>query len=51
MPRTGTQNQQTKAVGEFLVCAELGRREITATTFAGNVKDFDRLSKSVIIKL
>ena len=34
-------NQLTRQVGEHLVTAELGRRGIVATPFAGNVPDFD----------
>jgi hypothetical protein len=34
-------NQLVGQIGENLVVAELGRRNIVATTFAGNVPDFD----------
>lgn len=37
----GRRNQLTKQVGEFLVAAELGRRGLIATTFAGNVPVYD----------
>lgn len=37
----GRQNQLTKQVGEYLVAAELCRRGLIATTFTGNVPDFD----------
>ncbi len=38
---TGRSAKLTGQVGEFLVCAELGRRGIIATPFAGNVPEFD----------
>lgn len=38
---TGLSNKLTGQVGEFLVCAELGRRGLIATSFTGNVPDFD----------
>jgi hypothetical protein len=41
---TGRSMQLTKQVGEYLVCAELCRRGLIATTFAGNVPDFDVLA-------
>ncbi len=34
----------TGQIGEFLVCAELGRRGLIATPFAGNVPAFDILA-------
>lgn len=37
-------NQLTGQIGESLVVAELGRREIVATSFAGNVPDIDILA-------
>jgi|TARA_B100002003_G_C14071847_1_gene515686 hypothetical protein len=37
-------NQITGQIGENLVVAELGRRNIVATTFAGNVPDIDVLA-------
>ncbi len=33
-----------KQVGEYLVCAELGRRGYIATSFTGNVPEFDILA-------
>ena len=39
--KKGKSNQLTRQVGEHLVTAELGRRGIVATPFAGNVPDFD----------
>lgn len=38
---TGRSNKLIGQVGEFLVCAELGRRGLIATPFAGNVPGFD----------
>lgn len=37
-------NQLSGQIGESLVVAELGRREIVATAFAGNVPDIDLLA-------
>lgn len=34
-------NRLSGQVGEFLVCAELGRRGLIATSFTGNVPEFD----------
>lgn len=38
---TGRSNQLTKQIGEYLVACELARRGLIATTFSGNVPDFD----------
>ena len=38
---TGRGNKLTSQIGEFLVCAELGRQGLIATPFAGNVPKFD----------
>jgi len=38
---SGRKNLLTKQIGEYLVAAELGRRGLVATTFTGNVPDFD----------
>ena len=38
---TGRNIQLTKQVGEYLVAAELCRRGLIATTFTGNVSDYD----------
>lgn len=43
---TGRHNQLTKQTGEYLVAAELCRRGLIATTFTGNVPDFDILATS-----
>lgn len=37
----GLRNKLAGQVGEFLVCAELGRRGFIATSFTGNVPEFD----------
>ena len=41
---TGRNNKLAGQVGEFLVCAELGRRGFIATPFSGNVPAFDVLA-------
>ncbi len=41
---TGRDNSLAKQIGESLVCAELGRRGIIATAFAGNIPTFDILA-------
>ncbi|MCC7354232.1 MAG: hypothetical protein IT330_10780 [Anaerolineae bacterium] len=41
---SGRSTQLTKQIGEYLVAAELGRRGFIATTFTGNVPDFDILA-------
>ena len=41
---TGRSMQLTKMMGEYLVCAELCRRELLATTFTGSVPEFDILA-------
>lgn len=37
----GLRNRLAGQVGEYLVCAELGRRGLIATSFTGNVPEFD----------
>jgi hypothetical protein len=37
----GLKNKLARQIGEYLVCAELGRRGLIATPFAGNVPAFD----------
>ena len=37
----GRNNKLAGQVGEYLVCAELGRRGYIATSFTGNVPEFD----------
>jgi hypothetical protein len=37
----GLRNKLAGQTGEFLVCAELGRRGLIATSFTGNVPEFD----------
>ena len=39
--RSGRANKLTGQVGEYLVAAELARRDLIATTFTGNVPHFD----------
>jgi hypothetical protein len=39
----GYANKLAGQVGEYLVCAELGRRGMIATTFTGNVPEYDLL--------
>ncbi len=41
---TGRTMQLTKMIGEYLVCAELCRRELLATTLTGNVPEFHILA-------
>jgi hypothetical protein len=41
---TGRSNKLVGQTGEYLVCAELGRRGLIATPFAGNVPGFDVLA-------
>jgi len=41
---TGRSNKLAGQIGEFLVCAELGRRGLIATPFSGNVPAFDILA-------
>ena len=37
----GLQNKLVGQAGEYLVCAELARRGLIATSFTGNVPEFD----------
>jgi len=41
---SGRSNKLTGQIGEYLVCAELGKRDLIATPFAGNVPTFDVLA-------
>jgi hypothetical protein len=41
---SGRSNKLTAQIGEYLVCAELGKRNLIATPFAGNVPGFDVLA-------
>jgi hypothetical protein len=41
---SGRSNKLTAQIGEYLVCAELGKRTLIATPFAGNVPTFDVLA-------
>jgi len=38
---TGLSNKLACQIGEYLACAELGRRGFIATTFTGNVPEYD----------
>lgn len=38
---TGLSNKLTGQIGEYLACAELGKRGFIATSFTGNVPEFD----------
>ncbi len=40
---TALSNKLVGQTGEYLVCAELGRRGLIATTFTGNVPEYDIL--------
>jgi|SRR6266496_5314382 len=40
---TGLANKLTAHIGEYLACAELGRRGLIATSFTGNVPGYDLL--------
>jgi hypothetical protein len=42
--KRGYRTQLTRQIGEHLVVAQLGRRGIIATPFAGNVPDYDVLA-------
>ena len=44
---TGRSNQLVGQTGEYLVAAELSRRGYIATTFTGNVPDYDIIASSV----
>ena len=39
--KKGRNNKLAGQIGEYLVCAELGRRGYIATSFTGNVPEFD----------
>lgn len=39
--KKGLSNKLVGQTGEYLVCAELGRRGLIATSFTGNVPEFD----------
>lgn len=41
---SGHSKQVTKQIGEYLVAAELCRRDLIATTFTGNVPNYDILA-------
>ncbi len=43
---TGRSTQLTRQIGEHFVASELGRKDIIATPFAGNVPHFDLLAST-----
>ena len=43
---TGRSTQLTRQIGEHLVASELGRMDIIATPFAGNIPQFDLLAST-----
>ena len=43
---TGRHTKLVGQTGEYLVAAELGRRGLIATTFKGNVPDFDIIAST-----
>ena len=47
---SGHSNQLTGQIGEYLVCAELGRLGLIATTFTGNVPEYDLLVCDEMLK-
>ncbi len=46
MAKTGRQNKLTGQTGEYLVASELSRRGLIATTFTGNVPDYDIIAST-----
>ena len=47
---SGLGNKLTGQIGEYLVCAELGRRGLIATPFSGNVPTFDVLATDALCR-
>jgi hypothetical protein len=47
---TGLSNKLAGQIGEFLACAELGKRGVVATPFAGNVPEFDLVATGPDLK-
>ena len=47
---TGFSNKLVGQIGEFLVCAELGRRGLVATPFAGNVPGYDVIATNEVFR-
>ena len=43
---TGRSNKLVGQTGEYLVAAELSRRGLIATTFTGNVPDYDKIASN-----
>jgi len=48
---TGRKNKLAGQIGEYLVCAELGRRDYIATSFTGNVPEIDIIVVSEELKV
>lgn len=46
----GYHNKLTQQIGEYLVCAELARRGLISTPFAGNVPTFDVLATDEVCR-
>ncbi|HEY5298270.1 MAG TPA: hypothetical protein VIK59_10110 [Verrucomicrobiae bacterium] len=47
---TGRNNKLAGQIGEYLVCAELGKRGLIATPFSGNVPAFDVLATDEVCR-
>jgi len=45
--KKGLKNKLAGQIGEYLVCAELGKRDYIATSFTGNVPEFDLIIANV----
>ncbi len=48
--KSGLTNKLAGQIGEFLVCAELGKRGFIATSFTGNVPEFDLIAADHSLK-
>ena len=48
--KRGRNNKLAGQIGEFLVCAELGKRGYIATSFTGNIPEFDLIVASDELK-
>ena len=46
----GLNNKLARQIGEHLVCAELGRQNLIATPFSGNVPTFDILAADELLR-
>lgn len=47
---SGLRNKLAGQIGEYLVCAELARRDLIATPFSGNVPTFDVLATDLLCR-